>query len=75
MNIKKILAALVLAPAIAFAWEPTKTVTVIVGNTPGAAMKSHSGNWPRLCKRPIPGLALWLKTAQVWIQSWPTTIS
>ena len=36
MNIKKILAALVLVPAIAFAWEPTKTVTVIVGNTPGA---------------------------------------
>jgi tripartite-type tricarboxylate transporter receptor subunit TctC len=36
MNIKKILAALVLLPAIAFAWEPTKTVTVIVGNTPGA---------------------------------------
>ena len=36
MNIKKILATLVLVPAIAFAWEPTKTVTVIVGNTPGA---------------------------------------
>jgi tripartite-type tricarboxylate transporter receptor subunit TctC len=36
MNIKKILAALVLAPAIAFAWEPTRTVTVIVGNPPGA---------------------------------------
>ena len=29
MNIKKILATLVLLPAIAFAWEPTKTVTVI----------------------------------------------
>lgn len=36
MNIKKILATLVLVPAIAFAWEPTRTVTVIVGNTPGA---------------------------------------
>jgi len=36
MNIKKILATLVLVPAIAFAWEPTKPVTVIVGNTPGA---------------------------------------
>ena len=36
MNIKKILAALVLVPAIAFAWEPTRPVTVIVGNTPGA---------------------------------------
>ena len=36
MNIKKILATLILAPAIAFAWEPTKTVTVIVGNTAGA---------------------------------------
>ena len=36
MNIKKILAVLVLAPAIAFAWEPTRPVTVIIGNTPGA---------------------------------------
>jgi tripartite-type tricarboxylate transporter receptor subunit TctC len=36
MNIKKILAILVLVPAIAFAWEPTKPVTVIVGNTAGA---------------------------------------
>ena len=36
MDIKKILAALVLLPAIAFAWEPTRPVTVIVGNTPGA---------------------------------------
>ena len=36
MNIKKILAALVLAPAIAFAWEPVRPVTVIIGNTPGA---------------------------------------
>jgi tripartite-type tricarboxylate transporter receptor subunit TctC len=36
MNIKKILAALVLMPALAFAWEPTRPVTVIIGNTPGA---------------------------------------
>ena len=34
MNIKKILATLVLLPAIAFAWEPSRPVTVIVGNTP-----------------------------------------
>ena len=33
---KKVLMALLLVPIIAFAWEPTKTVTVIVGNTPGA---------------------------------------
>lgn len=33
---KKLLAILLLVPALAFAWEPTKTVTVIVGNTPGA---------------------------------------
>jgi tripartite-type tricarboxylate transporter receptor subunit TctC len=33
---KKILAILALLPALAFAWEPTKPVTVIVGNTPGA---------------------------------------
>lgn len=33
---KKILTILALLPALAFAWEPTKPVTVIVGNTPGA---------------------------------------
>ena len=33
---KKLLLAILLAPALAFAWEPTKIVTVIVGNTPGA---------------------------------------
>jgi tripartite-type tricarboxylate transporter receptor subunit TctC len=33
---KKLLAVLLLIPALAFAWEPAKTVTVIVGNTPGA---------------------------------------
>ena len=33
---KRLLAVLLLIPALAFAWEPTKTVTVIVGNTPGA---------------------------------------
>lgn len=33
---KKLLALLLLVPVLAFAWEPTKPVTVIVGNTPGA---------------------------------------
>jgi tripartite-type tricarboxylate transporter receptor subunit TctC len=33
---KKLLVVLLLLPALAVAWEPTKTVTVIVGNTPGA---------------------------------------
>jgi tripartite-type tricarboxylate transporter receptor subunit TctC len=33
---KKVLLALLLIPTLVFAWEPTKTVTVIVGNTPGA---------------------------------------
>ena len=33
---KKLLAVLLLIPALAFAWEPAKTVTVIVGNTSGA---------------------------------------
>ena len=36
MLIKKLFAALLLAPVLAFAWEPTKPVTVVVGNTPGA---------------------------------------
>jgi tripartite-type tricarboxylate transporter receptor subunit TctC len=33
---KKLLAVLLLVPTLVFAWEPTKTVIVIVGNTPGA---------------------------------------
>ena len=33
---KKLLAILALLPALAFAWEPTKPVTAIVGNAPGA---------------------------------------
>ena len=33
---KKILIAFLLAPILAFAWEPARPVTVIVGNTPGA---------------------------------------
>lgn len=33
---KKLLVLLALLPALAFAWEPTKPVTVIVGNTAGA---------------------------------------
>jgi tripartite-type tricarboxylate transporter receptor subunit TctC len=33
---KKLLMALILLPAMAFAWEPVKPVTVYVGNTPGA---------------------------------------
>jgi tripartite-type tricarboxylate transporter receptor subunit TctC len=36
MNIKKILAILVLVPAVAFAWQPTKPITVIYPNGPGA---------------------------------------
>ena len=33
---KHLLAILALIPALAFAWEPAKPVTVIIGNTPGA---------------------------------------
>ena len=33
---KKLLLAILMAPLLAFAWEPTRPVTVIVGNTPGA---------------------------------------
>jgi tripartite-type tricarboxylate transporter receptor subunit TctC len=36
MSIKKLLITLLLVPALAFAWEPTKPVTVVIGNTPGA---------------------------------------
>lgn len=33
---KKLLSILLLVPVLAFAWEPVKPVTVMVGNTPGA---------------------------------------
>lgn len=33
---KKLLIAILMVPLLAFAWEPTKPVTVIIGNTPGA---------------------------------------
>lgn len=33
---KRLFALLFLLPALAFAWEPSKPVTVMVGNTPGA---------------------------------------
>lgn len=36
MSIKKLLLIALLLPTMAFAWEPTKPVTVVVGNTPGA---------------------------------------
>jgi len=36
MSIKKLLIAAVLVPVLAFAWEPTRPVTVVIGNTPGA---------------------------------------
>ena len=36
MLIKKLLIAAVLVPVLAWAWEPTRPVTVIIGNTPGA---------------------------------------
>lgn len=36
MNIKKLLALAALLPALAFAWQPTKPVTVVFPNGPGA---------------------------------------
>ena len=33
---KKLLLTLLFLPLMAFAWQPTKPVTVMVGNTPGA---------------------------------------
>lgn len=36
MLIKKLLIAAVLVPVLAWAWEPTRPVTVYIGNTPGA---------------------------------------
>ena len=33
---KKLLAVLLLVPTLAFAWEPTKPITVLIGNQPGS---------------------------------------
>ena len=33
---KKLLLTLLLVPALAFAWEPTKPITVLIGNQPGS---------------------------------------
>jgi tripartite-type tricarboxylate transporter receptor subunit TctC len=33
---KKLLAVLLLAPVLAFAWEPTRPITVLIGNQPGS---------------------------------------
>jgi tripartite-type tricarboxylate transporter receptor subunit TctC len=36
MQIKKLFVTLLLVPVMAWAWEPTRPVTVVIGNTPGA---------------------------------------
>jgi len=36
MLIKKLLIAALLVPVLAWAWEPSRPVTVVIGNTPGA---------------------------------------
>jgi len=36
VSFKKLLIAALLVPVLAFAWEPTKPVTVLIGNSPGA---------------------------------------
>tara|TARA_R110000868_G_scaffold60273_4_gene184386 strand:- start:4144 stop:5121 length:978 start_codon:yes stop_codon:yes gene_type:complete len=36
MSIKKLLIAALVVPVLAFAWEPTRPVQVVIGNTPGA---------------------------------------
>lgn len=36
MSIKKLLIAALIVPVLAWAWEPTKPVQVVIGNTPGA---------------------------------------
>jgi tripartite-type tricarboxylate transporter receptor subunit TctC len=36
MSIKKLFVTLLLVPVLAWAWEPTRPVTVVIGNTPGA---------------------------------------
>jgi len=36
MSIKKLFVTLLLVPVMAWAWEPSRPVTVVIGNTPGA---------------------------------------
>ena len=52
---KKFLAMLLLLPALAMAWEPSKTVTVIVGNTPGAGNEIAFRQLAEIVQRNNPG--------------------
>ena len=35
-QMKKLLITLLLIPILSFAWEPTKPITVLIGNQPGS---------------------------------------
>ena len=52
---KKLLAILALLPALAFAWEPTKPVTAIVGNAPGAGNEMAFRKLAEIVAKKNPG--------------------
>jgi tripartite-type tricarboxylate transporter receptor subunit TctC len=53
--IKKFIIAALLVPTLAFAWEPTKPVTVIIGNTPGAGNEMAYRKLAEIVQKKNPG--------------------
>jgi tripartite-type tricarboxylate transporter receptor subunit TctC len=54
MSIKKLLIAALLVPVMAVAWEPTKPVTVYIGNTPGAGNEMAFRKLAEIVQKPNP---------------------
>ena len=53
---KRFLALLLLIPALAFAWEPTKPITVVIGNPPGAGTELAFRKLASIVEKQNPGV-------------------
>ena len=51
---KKLLAILLLLPVLAMAWEPTKPVTIIIGNAPGAGNEIAARKLSEIVQKSYP---------------------
>ena len=54
---KRFLALLLLIPALAFAWEPTKPITVVIGNPPGAGNELAFRKLASIVEKQNPGVS------------------
>jgi len=57
MLIKKLLIAALFVPVVTFAWEPTRTVTAIVGNAPGAGNEMAFRKLAEIVAKKNPGFS------------------